>query len=343
MSHIVTCPPSDRNLSTIADCFMTTSVTSAPSPNPLSVRIVNGLLAIKPLYAVAKRQARQRMIRRAESMGVAWRDRAAALQREIGPQATGTGSGLSASWQQRWNRLIDGHLQYPDYYQSPFHAYERGNLSWQAATEVEVAAYAVHATIWPEEGVEGDTRLRQSYHEILADRLPVPPVEIVDLGCSIGMSTFALQDAFPDATVTGVELSPYFLTVADCRAEQQHRTVQWHHAAAEATGLPDSSFDLVSLCLVCHELPRTAARAIFSEARRLLRPGGHLTIMDMDPQSQVHRSMPPYVFTLLKSTEPFLDDYFSFDIASAIVSAGFQPPSLTANSPRHRTIVAQLC
>jgi hypothetical protein len=28
------------------------------------------------------------------------------------------------------------------------------------------------------------------------------------------------------------------------------------HAAAEATGLPDSSQDLVSICLVCHELPQ---------------------------------------------------------------------------------------
>lgn len=28
------------------------------------------------------------------------------------------------------------------------------------------------------------------------------------------------------------------------------------HAAAEATGLPDASQDLVSVCLVCHELPQ---------------------------------------------------------------------------------------
>jgi hypothetical protein len=31
------------------------------------------------------------------------------------------------------------------------------------------------------------------------------------------------------------------------------------HAAAEATGLPDGSQDLVSICLVCHELPQVLA------------------------------------------------------------------------------------
>ena len=34
------------------------------------------------------------------------------------------------------------------------------------------------------------------------------------------------------------------------------------HAAAEDTRLPDSSADLVSICLVCHELPRSATKEV---------------------------------------------------------------------------------
>ena len=320
------------------------TATSRPQANrqPLSVRLVNGLLAIEPLFRWVKGKARQRMVDRAEDMGIGWRAHSEALKQEIGPQALGTGTTLSFGWKQRWNALVRPDLDYPDYYQSPFHAYDDGNLSWDAATEVEVAARAVHATIWPEAGVDGDAKLRQSYHEVLMEQLPTAPQAIVDMGCSVGMSTFALQDCYPDASMTGVELSPYFLTIADYRAEQQGRKVSWQHAAAEATGLPSSGYDLVSLCLVCHELPRTAAREIFVEARRLLRPGGHLAIMDMNPQSEVHRTMPPYVFTLLKSTEPFLDDYFSFDIATAIAEAGFHLTSQRENSPRHRTLIAQV-
>ncbi|HTL89266.1 MAG TPA: class I SAM-dependent methyltransferase, partial [Leptolyngbya sp.] len=118
--------------------------------------------------------------------------------------------------------------------------------------------------------------------------------------------------------------------------------LHWLHAAAESTNLPAASYDLVSACLLFHELPQTAAIAILQEARRLLRPGGHLAIMDMNPQSEIHAKMPPYILTLLKSTEPYLDQYFALDLASAIVDAGFAQPTLTCNTPRHRTLIAQV-
>jgi SAM-dependent methyltransferase len=93
--------------------------------------------------------------------------------------------------------------------------------------------------------------------------------------------------------------------------------------------------------LVFHELPQSAAIAIIQEARRLLRPGGHLAIMDMNPRSEAIQKLPPFVFTLLKSTEPYLDDYFSLDIEAAFAAAGFERPTMTFNSPRHRTFVAR--
>ena len=48
---------------------------------------------------------------------------------------------------------------------------------------------------------------------------------------------------------------------------------------AERTGLADSSSDLVSICLVMHELPQQASQAIVQEAFRILRPGGTFAIM----------------------------------------------------------------
>lgn len=59
----------------------------------------------------------------------------------------------------------------------------------------------------------------------------------------------------------------------------QEERIELRHAAAEATGLEDGSFDLVSICLVLHELPTRATEAIAREAFRLLRPGGTLGIM----------------------------------------------------------------
>lgn len=304
---------------------MTAAVHTAPG---LGSRLVNTALAIKPLANLAKHQARQMMIKRAEKIGVPWTKTVQALR--------------SHDWESHLNQVQNPQLTYPNYYCCSFHAYEKGNLNWDAALEVEVAAYAVHAGIWADAGAEGDPKLRSSYHEILKSKIAAPPRDILDLGCSVGMSTFALGEVYPQAKITGLDLSPYFLAVAHYRSQQRNAQINWLHTAAESTGLPDASFDLVSIFLMCHELPQSATQQIFGEARRLLRPRGHLAIMDMNPQSEIYAKMPPYILTLLKSTEPYLDEYFTLDIAQALIAAGFSNPQITSNSPRHRTVIAQV-
>jgi ubiquinone/menaquinone biosynthesis C-methylase UbiE len=309
---------------------MTVAVNKTPG---LASRLVNGVLSIKPLANLAKHQAREMMIKRAEKIGVPWRQEAQAL--------------LARNWDAELLSVQNPDLVYPKYYLTSFHAYEKGNMSWEAATEVEVAARAVHAGIWPEAGAEGDAKLRESYHEIVKSHITKAPQNIVDLGCSVGMSTFVIQDIYPQANTVGVDLSPYFLAVAQYRSQQKQaelsnqKSPTWVHAAAESTGLPGNAFDLVSIFLVCHELPQKATIEIFREARRLLRDGGHLAIMDMNPQSEIYAKMPPYILTLLKSTEPYLDEYFGLDIEQALVDSGFAKPTITCNTPRHRTVLAK--
>jgi hypothetical protein len=57
---------------------------------------------------------------------------------------------------------------------------------------------------------------------------------------------------------------------------------------------------------------------------RLLRPGGHLAIVDNNPQSSVIQNLPPVLFTLMKSTEPWSDDYYTFNVEAAMQSVGFE-------------------
>lgn len=320
------------------------TVTANPAPR-LASHVVNVLLAIKPLANLAKHQARAMMIKRAATIGISWHHEVAVLR------SRGSDIAFSPEWERDLAAIQAPSFTYPDYYLRSFHAYAEGNLGWEPAMEVEVAAHAVHARIWPDSGADGDARLRQSYHQILQQTIAPAPKTILDLGCSVGMSTFALQAAFPQAQITGLDLSPYFLAIANYRSQQRqvtestsnfHPPIRWVHGAAESTGLPEASFDLVSACLIYHELPQSAAHAILQEARRLLRPGGYLAIMDMNPRSSVYASMPPYILTLLKSTEPYLDEYFALDMEQAMMTAGFQRPAITPNTPRHRTIVAQV-
>ena len=303
------------------------TATSIQTKIGLTSRIINGILAIKPLADFAKNRARNMMIVRAEKIGVPWRENVRQLR--------------SHDLEKELAQVQNPQVTYPDYYLCSFHAYEKGNLNWDAALEVESAAYAVHAKIWPDAGPKGDPMLRQSYLDILKAQLPSQPGDILDIGCSVGMSTFSLQKAYPEAKLTGLDLSPYYLAVANYRSQQRQAEINWVHAAAEDTSLPNASFDLVSTFLTFHELPQKPAREILCEVNRLLRPGGYFALMDMNPQSEAFQKMPPYVLTLLKSTEPYLDQYFSLDLEQALLEAGFHSPQITPNSPRHRTVIAR--
>jgi SAM-dependent methyltransferase len=116
--------------------------------------------------------------------------------------------------------------------------------------------------------------------------------------------------------------------------------ITWHHGAAEATDLPAAAYDLITLQFVCHELPQDATRAVLAEAARLLRPGGVIALVDQDPDSAVIRRLPAPIATLLKSTEPYLEEYFRLDLPAALQAAGFRNVLRSAADPRHRVLVA---
>jgi ubiquinone/menaquinone biosynthesis C-methylase UbiE len=296
-------------------------------------RLIKALLAVEPLRQLMFFQARQLIIRTAEQRGIAWRARRQQLQRQAEPLLAAVSSPAASP---------------PPYYRARFHAYGEGNLCWAAACEAEQATDAMALRVWPGETLspaQAQQRLRQAIFAAIEPSLAGRPVqEALDLGCSVGVGTLALQhwlrqrQAEP-ARVSGLDLSPHMLAVARVR-DAEGEIAAWHHAAAEATGLPEASVDLITLQFVCHELPAAATAAVLREAARLLRPGGVIALVDQDPDSAVIRRLPAPIATLLKSTEPYLEDYFRLDLPAALREAGFQAVRRQACDPRHRVLVA---
>ena len=100
---------------------------------------------------------------------------------------------------------------------------------------------------------------------------------------------------------------------------------------------------LCSLWLVFHELPQHARLIAFLlKLVDCLRPGGCVALTDMNPGCDTFANMPLLVFTLLKSTEPYLDEYLGLDLEQAMYEARFHHAQVTINSPRHRLLVAQV-
>lgn len=67
---------------------------------------------------------------------------------------------------------------------------------------------------WPWLATDEDLALSQEFQQQQAAR---PARDILDLGCSVGVSTQWLAGVFPDANILGADLSPYFLAVAELR------------------------------------------------------------------------------------------------------------------------------
>ncbi|XP_022149776.1 uncharacterized protein LOC111018124 [Momordica charantia] len=303
---------------------------------PLS-RLVGALISFKPLYSVLKLAARRVMISTAEKNNIPWRKMTSEILE-------------SADVYKELESVQNLSIVYPDYYLKPFHAYDEGHLSWLAAAEVEPATMSMVMRAVPEassldeakEVVFGNwLRTVDEHHRQYSGN---PILHILDIGCSIGLSTRYLADKFPLAKTTGLDLSPYFLAVAQYmekkRTAPRKNAIRWLHENGEHTSLPSQSFDLVSIAYLFHECPQVAIVNLLKESFRLLRPGGTIAITDNAPKSKITQELSPIIFTLLKSTEPYLDEYYLTDLEGRMREVGFVNVKSRLTDPRHVTVTA---
>ncbi|KAJ4981448.1 hypothetical protein NE237_032285 [Protea cynaroides] len=301
---------------------------------PLS-RLVRTLISFKPLYSILKLGARRVLIRTAEKANIPWRK----MTREI----------LESQVYEEIDSIQDLSIVDPGYYLKPFHAYDEGNLSWLAAAEAEAATMSMlkRAIPYASSLEEANQILRgnwlqaiEQHHLQYSGGSMIK--DILDVGCSVGVSTRFLADKFPEAKTTGLDLSPYFLAVAQYKEKERtprKNPITWVHANGENTSLPSKSFDIVSLAFVLHECPRRAIIGLVQEAFRLLRPGGIIALTDNSPKSKILQELSPVLFTLMKSTEPFLDEYYLTDLEETMRGIGFANIRTILTDPRHRTVL----
>lgn len=159
----------------------------------------------------------------------------------------------------------------------------------------------------------------------LARRLPgFAPSRILDLGCGVGHATLPWCDAYPAASVTGIDVGAALLRYAHARAASLGRVAHFVQANAEATGLADGSFDLVTSSIVLHETSARGLPAIMAECHRLLAPGGWMLHVD---QPRFDDADPFATFLQENEThynnEPFWRAYRGLDLTALAVAAGF--------------------
>jgi ubiquinone/menaquinone biosynthesis C-methylase UbiE len=126
----------------------------------------------------------------------------------------------------------------------------------------------------------------------LTSRLALPPEAcVVDLGCGPGVSTFELARRLPGARLVGLDVAPRMLAQARRRRRAQAvaTRIEWLQADAARLPLGEASVDA---CTGHSFLYLVADRtAVLAEARRVLRPGGRLVLMEPNARQATPRGV----------------------------------------------------
>ncbi len=139
----------------------------------------------------------------------------------------------------------------------------------QMADESMARTLAAQAqAIWPQE-------------LMLLGRYALPgAARILDGGCGTGEGSRRLAEAFPGATVLGVDVLEQNLDRARAKNAQLGGRVRFENRTIFGLGLPDGSFDLTVCRHVLHSIP--APERAIAELVRVTRPGGWLHLIAED-------------------------------------------------------------
>ncbi len=149
---------------------------------------------------------------------------------------------------------------------------------------------------------------------------------ILDCGTTVGHNAVPWAQTFPQAEVHAIDVSAAVLRYGHARAESLGVPVHFHQMDATRLAFPSESFDVVFSSMFLHELPLADIRRFFSEAHRVLRPGGLLLNMELPP----NRELSPYDQFYLDwdcyyNLEPYYRQFRDQDPRELVRAGGFRP------------------
>lgn len=242
------------------------------------------------------------------------------LERVIGTEAEVRRPFEGVEWEQAAaDYQVEG-FEYPEYYRRDFHGVRGGYLQPDAAITYDPVTARI---VFPNE-----IKIREAFVSHVKAMLgQTQPDRILDMGVGTGTASLMWRKLFPQAAITGIDLSPYMLVAAALKLKDQQ--VELVQANAEDTGMVAGSFDLVTATFLFHEIPQNVARRVVAEAKRLLKPGGTLAVFDGNQHgSWLVKTVGGYF------PEPYIKDYMSSDLEQMCREVGF----MHVNVKHHRRL-----
>lgn len=113
------------------------------------------------------------------------------------------------------------------------------------------------------------------------------PADVLDIACGTGDVSFRIHGLLPEANITGLDLSPGMLRIAETKLSKMDEKAKSHISFTEGDSLAlpyqDNSFDFITVAYGVRNFERLADG--YREMRRVLRAGGMLCVVELSEPS----------------------------------------------------------
>ena len=217
---------------------------------------------------------------------------------------------------------------YPDYYMNSWHYQTDGWLSSESAGVYETSTETLF--LGQQDAMQRTTLVPLSKH--FKGKEISSSTKIMELACGTGRFATFVKDNFPDAHITAVDLSPFYLQEA--RENMDHWVELQGQASAEAAGadflqapaenipVEDASYDAITCVYLFHELTQEVRQKIVREMYRVLKPGGIVVFTD-SIQIGDRPELDEKIDAFTDFNEPNYSDYVRTDLGALFKEAGF--------------------
>lgn len=128
-----------------------------------------------------------------------------------------------------------------------------------------------------------DKALRMAFNRSEESRI----ADVLDIACGTGDVSFRIHELLPQAGITGLDLSPGMLRIAEAKLSGMDEEAKSHISFIEGDSLalpyPENSFDFITVAYGVRNFERLADG--YREMHRVLRKGGMLCVVELSEPS----------------------------------------------------------